>query len=133
MSIETWKQEFYPEKARSDMSDLEACEHAIKKFTGTLRENLEKHGLRLHYGSVTSSILETPGFIFSSDNCAFCLKYLDRYDEGGRCSKCPLKTIRKIPCDLPSKEGPWGKFIKEDNPKPMLELLNKVKEFLLKK
>ena len=51
MSVETWKEEFYPVDATDDEvqegSIFILLDHSILKWTGALPENLKKHDVEL--------------------------------------------------------------------------------------
>lgn len=59
MSLESWMREFYPIEANQGdiMSELEATEASLLKWTGLLPDNLAKHGVELDiYGDVRQNV-----------------------------------------------------------------------------
>lgn len=85
MSIETWKQEFYPVPASANMTDKEAIEHAILKWEGFEAKNRKKHKLnRLAHILIDEHACE---FIFGIMTCSLCLKY---FNNG--CNSCPFSV-----------------------------------------
>lgn len=82
MSIETWKQEFYPVPASEATSDVHtALDHSIRKWTGLLKKNLKKHGLTASWPRIWEG---RKSFPITTDTCALCHLYHDA------CDLCPL-------------------------------------------
>lgn len=129
MSLETWKQEFYPvTAAKCAKGATEAILHSIKKWEGLTPENLEKHG-------VTAAAWSIDGFnakgarvseMIGSDSCALCKQF---YKKGGACRSCPLCAVRgDVGCDSErgdEKVSPWAAWTDELDPQPMLMWLRK--------
>ena len=117
MTIASWKEEFYPVEAK-DCPVEDAIEHSLDKWKGLRRENLEKHGLV----QLNSEIGERQGyhtFNVNSISCALCKHHLDVLNS---CPECSISKIRRMACDR-GKDAPWVKFVVENNPEPMIELL----------
>lgn len=94
MTVESWKQEYYPIPA-SDVEPEKAAQHSLRKWTGLRQANLKAHG-------VTLTDLETKiGTLRYDTSCALCLHFsgghhLDDIDD---CSQCPLAIVRGgAPC-----------------------------------
>lgn len=129
MSIESWKAEFYPVPAIDivNESPLVQAEHAYLKWTGALKENLDKHGLTKPLRSV--SIIDTVGdvFKFSTEECVWCHNYYAV--ELGSCQHCPLYSYGV--CGDPS--GPFMYWYSSNDPRKMInaiqEILNGLRRF----
>lgn len=132
MSLETWKREFYPEGGLGYLegyrTTAEALEHSLRKWRGTLPENLAKHGVafRLVAGGVVPAVAESPEeyFSFGGVNCALCVLAKDKQRNGppgvSYCFNCPL-----VDC---SEE--WSSACGGDTG-PMIRLLELVRENLI--
>jgi hypothetical protein len=131
MSIESWKEEFYPVTAKEIAehgTEQELIEHSLKKWNGLTKENLEKHQLTKKFFSIS----DNKGKYFSADggSCALCQKYDDI------CSDCPLSKVRdNIECSAETDEeeengqrSPWFEWTTNNNPEYMIYWLNKAKE-----
>ena len=88
MSLESWKEEFYPVKASAKHSDVEAIKHAIQKWSGYSLENLKKHNIELKNPVIIVDDNAQDDFTFSTDTCSLCRKYWLR-----DCRRCPLYLI----------------------------------------
>jgi len=100
MSLESWKKKFMPEPAWPNCSFNDAIYHAIRKWTGFRKENIQKHNV-------------DPSELPDGDReCCFCLMF------GGTCSGCPLQKVRDGGCS-----GPYREWIIKRNPEPMIDLL----------
>lgn len=131
MSIETWKQEFYPVSAK-EVEKEKAAEHSFRKWEGARKENLEKHGLER--ATTTTSSIRCVGdhlgdrFYFDGVSCSLCVHFYkqgDGWDDG--CENCPLCIVRGgVPC-TGTAEGervsPYDKFVSTSNPEPMISAL----------
>lgn len=118
MSIETWKEEFYPVSATSRMSKKSAIEHSIKKWEGLLPENLKKHGVVLdRCGDIHDDEVK---FEISDLSCALCQKYFWEC-----CIKCPLYEKLGFECGKGTiKDGDgWKSYMEEGSPELMLKNL----------
>jgi hypothetical protein len=131
MSIESWKEEFYPVTAREIVehgTEKKLIEHSIRKWNGLTKENLEKHQLTKKLFSIS----DNKGGYFSADggSCALCQKYDDN------CLGCPLEKVRgNIACsdetedeDRANSRSPWSEWTHNDNTEPMIYWLKKSKE-----
>jgi hypothetical protein len=152
MSIESWRNEFYPIDAaylvdvldnepQPDLDatsiDIKLIEHSLLKWKGALKENLERHE-----SSYSRGVVFHPGdcLVFDSSTCALCQKYTaDReQEEDPRCTlksgiACPIVRMQEYPCD--GDEGVRNEEFStycdaKDSPEPMIELLEKTLEFV---
>jgi hypothetical protein len=127
VSIDTWRQEFYPVDAFRVGPGVSSIEHSLKKWSGLRKENLERHGCR----STGSAIRDNYGRAFrvGGATCALCHHYADASEDEGMCALCPLSETRDgVACDdLRDDEGehPYGHWIQFKNPEPMIEWLEK--------
>lgn len=137
MSLETWKNEFYPEDATEPHGALAAVEHSLRKWKGLRAVELEKHKLTRSYSQLRDS--EGQDFYISSDTCALCVQFYDieSPQEDHLCSKCPLYIIRgDYPCDDcktgSEKQSPYFAFTRDGsgNPEPMIAALEQAREYV---
>lgn len=127
MSINTWKQEFYPTpaKALKDAPLEEALDHCIQKWVGLRPTNLTKHNLVATQlgGSVRPVTGVVEHMVASATYCALCVKF---YKNG--CNGCPLNK------GGPSKEegcyDQWQSFAFSGNPEKMIRVLRDAKRKL---
>ena len=129
MTLQSWFDEFMPVKAsKANKTDLEALEHALKKWSGLTKVNLKKHRL---FGNSSGDIQEIDTleqFVISSSSCALCLKYPTC--NSSLLSRCPLKVATDgFRCDQYKAEidqdPPWTEWVKNQDPKPMIRLIKK--------
>ena len=132
MSLETWKAEFYPVEAdKATGSDMEALDHSIVKWTGLLKNNLEKHGVekeRLRERLIIfGTDFGTDAFIVNGTSCALCRKYTKVRDDEPDCNECPIWRMTGLNC-----ERKFASFALWDDARPMLTLLKRAKKWLEK-
>lgn len=146
MTLKTWLEEFYPERAdtfRAEQSNpenkLAATEHSLLKWRGLTVENLKKHDVRVTSrrevvesgkGDVNPWSLDQEYLGIDSYSCALCQL------TGDDCSRCPIVEARGHRCDVRSYEqgngmSEWSTFMINTDPKPMIALLEKTREYLL--
>ena len=131
MSIQTWKQEFYPTEARNTLIQ-KALSHTIRKWKGLRPKNLRKHNLCVKRRDIKLYDKENlRGFVqafkFNSDNCALCIHHLVIDNNIDRCETCPLYIVRgQLKCTVqrPSMETHHPFYYK---PKAMLAWLQLAK------
>ena len=126
MTVESWKSEFYAVDAyRSkgeNWSDKECLEHALKKWCGLTKENLDKHEVKHDQGMLFHKMkYDADALPIDSSTCAMCEKYYI-----GGCHGCPV--VRHYGDRCCGKVNQYWEFIDKNNPKPMIDLL----EFCLK-
>ena len=129
MSIKTWEKQFYPVDVSEKFTNLEAVQHSLKKWRGLARVELKKHGLT----TTASSIKDDDGYRFHIDSisCALCYKH----DVLDNCQTCPLNRVRGRRCDVVRADedhSPWGMWMEDHNPQPMIMWLEKAEQSLLK-
>lgn len=117
MSIESWKQEFYPVEADSEMSEQEAILHSIKKWEGLTEENLNKHAVCVNYFKDLHD--EFGGaFDIDSSTCALCAKFLSN-----DCQDCPLYKKQGFICGEGDETDGYLAWARDADPSIMLENL----------
>jgi hypothetical protein len=123
MSLESWMEEFYPVEASSSAtSDEDALAHSLKKWEGLTEENLKKHGVQRR----AVCLEDDAGHLFGidSETCALCQRR--------NCTTCPLYIVRKkIQCYIATDEedySPYGVFISDGDPQPMINLIRQAIE-----
>lgn len=132
MSLESWKEEFYPVEA-SKCSREEALNHSLLKWSGLKKENLDKHGLTFLMGDILYGDLRT-GQLFQIDasTCALCYHHRCENEDEELCATCPLSIARGgASCDrfLPDEHRtPFGRWCGKADPIPMLEVMAAAKE-----
>lgn len=90
MSLQSWKEEFYPTKALEFYSALEpskeevlkAVEHSLNKWRGLLFENKEKHQVFILTGAKklvsnddVNNVLHKDAVYIDSSSCSLCCMY----------------------------------------------------------
>lgn len=144
MGLKEWKEEFYPCSA-GRTSRNEAIDHSLRKWTGLLPSNLEKHGCHAVDGCVIPEhVKEVPWketwsfFSPNMNNCSLCHHYYDEdtnYDDSGeylnQCRDCPIMKVTGKACDERYEYGDetseWNRWTMENNAVPMVKLLERVK------
>jgi hypothetical protein len=102
MSIESWKEEFYPEPASGKFvkrTDLSACRHSLRKWRGLTKENLQRHGLTQDGNTLYEELPPDSEDDFSdrrvtSFGCLSCILYKVR---GGQACDSPFPRGRVLP------------------------------------
>ena len=142
MSLETWKEEFYPVPAddrRAKRSHTAAVNHSLKKWRGLTKENLEKHGLTKESGHLIIPINGGGCITISGATCALCCMEYERTaypmsDLEKFCRRCPLFRALGRKCDGPllvsEEPSPYSEFLSKDDPLPMIKALEKTKKKL---
>ncbi len=117
MSLESWKQEFYPISAQAltldhdiyPVPDLTLVEHDLRKWQGFTPENLAKHEITRR--DIYSAALT------GSEACALCQVHV----LGGTwedCGTCPFVTVTGHTCGAPCDE-----YYDNGNPNLVIETL----------
>lgn len=131
MSLQSWKEEFYPVDA-SDCPKEDAIEHSLLKWVGLRRENRGRHdvGLDGFNGVIEQSLKSGDRLGIDSVSCALCVVHLDR-----SCGDCPLFLVRGQQCDHRTQDeeasglsSPWTAWAVGRDPEPMIFWLIKAKE-----
>ena len=85
--------------------DVLLLKHAIKKWQGAIRSNLDKYGLK-----------KIP-FDFGGDNCSLCQRHLG---VDYKCVTCPIVRFTGSKCDEQYKKAGYNKAL---HPEHMITLL----------
>lgn len=139
MSLQSWKEEFYPITAEElkikllndsnffdkNFRDIALLKHSILKWTGLLSENLKKHAL--YKNKKESKIRDDfeDQLYITHESCALCVIYDEELFDYGECHYCPIKNETKK-CDHDDRDTimtPYGHFFAENDPNPMLKIL----------
>lgn len=136
MSIESWMKEFYPIDAeetanKSEVTDEELILHSLKKWTGALPENTEKHDVT--YKDHTVEDRFDDAIVFATGTCSLCVKY-----DGNSCGtsyrniaeECPIVRMRGIPCDRIYEKTENAYSDSDEDPTPMIRLLEETLVFV---
>lgn len=122
MSLESWKQLYYPITAEeaAKLSPREVIQHSLTKWRGLQPEVLAKHGLSYDFSSITDS---TYGLLITGQSCSLCEKHYDySKDEPDSCSSCPLAQLGTGRFDCFIEYRHWRDT---RDPEPMILLLEK--------
>ncbi len=126
MSIETWKNEFYPVSARQAAgSTLKALEHSLRKWEGLRKMNLKKHGLiSMHCSAEIFEKDSSAHFNITTTTCALCERFFASPSHRESCCKgCPL-SIRKGAFGC-GKDSAYDMWTLTGNPTRMINKLRK--------
>ncbi len=128
MSLQTWKDEFYPVKPSKKMSKKVAIEHSLRKWNGLLPKNLKKHGLEKAGRFIQEKQDSVADMMIDAESCALCVKYLDTdcLESENECVRCPLFNSLGEQCD--GDGSPYFMWLRKDEPKPMIKALKKLLE-----
>lgn len=129
MSLETWKEEFYPKPAE-ETTKRSALAHSLRKWRGLTKENLEKHGCVVEHGILADKgRWLADGLSISSSSCALCHHHYDRKRESydtPPCVTCPLaKALGTADWRDEGCTSPWRAWTINGDPKPMIAALEK--------
>jgi hypothetical protein len=135
MSVNSWVKEFYPITAKDAAgSDLDAIDHAIKKFEGASYDARSKHKVFMDKGVLSDHADET--FYFDSTTCALCLRHFKNDADLTRmqsCRDCPLAMSREgFPCDY-DPLSPFRVFLRRKDSRKMIEALKNARAMVIKK
>lgn len=128
MSLQSWKDEFYPVDAEELINDCptlsEAIQHSLTKWIGLRKDNLTRHDVVL-YTSPLYVIESLDGNLaVDGDTCLLCLRY--RY----QCVNCILFMVLGGNSCCSDRNSPYQAFTYDSNPEPMIEALQKTLEYL---
>lgn len=124
MSLQSWKDEFYPKEPTKRMTKVAALKHSILKWTGLLPKNLEKHGLEKCGRWIQEKEDGTTDLMINEESCALCVRFLKEDPEGidSECIRCPLfKSLVTHPCN--GEGSQFAAWVRKEDPKPMLRAL----------
>lgn len=147
MSLETWKQEFYPVAAEhAAVDELSAIDHSIAKWTGMRPDNLARHATTSSASNLRIVNVNDPVsddcLIVASDSCALCVLNDRRCgDKYYGCDKCPIVEATGDGCDGgyydydrdEDDPTPWDTWLSTGNPEPMIQLLETTRQYFLDK
>lgn len=132
MSIQSWREEFFPTDATPAISDEAALAQALLKWRGLRPAALRSHQVVLRGQTLMADPLYAeddssfaPVFI-AADTCSLCHKYLKTKP---RCTACPLYRVRETPCDRAfwgAATSPYACGVRmggANDPEPMIALL----------
>lgn len=145
MSLETWKQEFYPVSAEEAVVDaITAVDHSIKKWEGLRPNTLANHQIctsasNRRIGEFTSLHDIDSHFIIAAETCALCV--LNEYRCDGKyygCDMCPIVEVTGRPCDGSFYDdddeedvSPWNIWLLTADPEPMIALLYQTRDGII--
>lgn len=120
-------EEFYPVKAVNCPKE-EAAAHSLQKWKGALPENLEKHDVIYESHRIVDK--KDAALYFDNRTCSLCFHYEVGADYV-ECKDCPLYIVRgKVSCcDEKENELDSPYYESKDDPKPMIEWLEKAVEY----
>ncbi len=120
MSIESWIEEFYPEKAWGvKRSDLEALKHSLRKWEGLTKDNAKRHDVNV--GCIEDAVW------IDSSSCALCYKHMYT----SKCRACPIFKSNGVGCACGGAAdtfvySEWGAWVDDKDPQPMIDILRKL-------
>lgn len=128
MSLSTWKALYYPVPASKAIgSELEAAQHSLRKWRG-LRD-LEAHGLTKSEAGICELASPQVELFIDGATCSLCC--FDNQFGSGDCAGCVLMVLRGEPCCYSAEDGsPFGRWCIQDDPEPMISLLEQSVERL---
>ena len=137
MSMQSWKEEFYPIEAEEVPEEL-ALDHSIKKWEGLQTANLIKHSVIMEGIKLKNDAPYTNPYdilIISASSCALCMHHHNDFGTQQTCKTCPIRTVSESqnvvfgvntePCLAEYLEA-----TKHYNTVPMLQLLQQTKKGL---
>lgn len=129
MSLESWKQKYYPIPAKKTGKwNLEdTLRHSIRKWKGFRPANLEEHGLQARATGIVDTRDGWGCEMMTTDQCSLCVKFATNKD----CLHCPIVVVTGVRCDAaPSgyDDSPWELMVYDKDPEPMIALLKRVKK-----
>lgn len=127
MSLKTWKKEFYPITALQAKRTLDVVglvEHAIQKWTGLKKSNLQKHDGYKADSMYWVNFGEGSYLDVTTETCSLCREFWQEF-----CTGCPLYESRgQARCDQQldkEKDSPYGTWMDTGSPSSMLKALRK--------
>ena len=142
MSIESWKEEFYPVSARKFRRDpthaeqVEALGHSLRKWRGLQKEALYKHDLGVSSSGHIIELISKGNrsmFAVNTSTCALCVQWyrvVKHPTHPANCKGCPLAEVRGgAPCDYTDetadgdRSSPYLHWIAAKDPEPMIKWL----------
>jgi hypothetical protein len=121
MSLESWKEDFYPVEANDVPPGKPSIEHSLVKWVGLREENLNKHNIIFDDDDGNIGGDGDGSLSISGESCALCCNYL-----ADGCRGCPLFiSLGGRVCDDSgkAKDSPFGRYFEEHTPEPMIQAL----------
>lgn len=133
MSLEQWKEEYFPGgydavREAAAAGPLAAAQHSLNKWRGVSPEVLEEYDLRRSDECVTDGNWYMP---LDEDECALCEydtkirtqagRKMDFTDEDTICVDCPLRKVTGVRCSDPS--SPYWTWRHDGDNRPMVAAL----------
>jgi len=126
MSLESWKQLYYPISAdkAAELSPVEVIQHSLTKWRGLRTAVLDEHGVWVDGLVLLTDGTNAPKFQTTGLTCSLCAKYYDHSadDEVIACSSCPLAQLGASGTDCFTEYRHWRTT---HDPEPMIQLLEK--------
>lgn len=134
MSLQTWINEFVPEPPHVPKTDLHRLKRDLNKWIGLRPDNLIKHAVvvKPRFKRVEDGVRPDDYYYINGDSCSLCYQYY-KTTASLSCKHCPLKEVRGVSCDntLNGEQiSPYGMWIHNGNPEPMIYLIEKALEAL---
>lgn len=124
MSLQTWKDAFYPTEASGFDAFLKPITHSLRKWRGLTKTHRKRHHVYLINHRVLSDEHGQHTLRIDDTSCALCQKYLKGPSP---CKRCPLYISRgNLTCDTESDneyQTPYAEFTTIANPYRMIEAL----------
>lgn len=124
MSMQSWKEEFYPVPATEAVSsELEAVLHCLRKWKGLEIKNVEKHNLNIyHNGDLwdDNGKVTIPTFMVDDTTCALC-------QMNTNCDQCIVKVF-DVDCN--ASDSAWREYHEHQKPNRMIKILRTCKKYL---
>lgn len=148
MSLDTWKEKFYPVDASEfreglfkRFTKIDTIEHSLTKWKGLTDENLKEHGLKHATYYICTDLKVLPkdakyqSLRINSKTCSLCVRYynLDK-ENSNSCNECPISDFKvaylKNNMDHLTEADlefnccqEYDYFLALGDPKPMIDLL----------
>ena len=132
----SWKDEFYRVDS-DDVEEKDALAHSLKKWQGLQKENLERHDCCIRDGDVIEKDAgDNDDYDYYPESlcidylsCALCGYYMKSADSNDAdCLECPIFNLNPSCChsSIPGeKDTPWDAWSVNEDPLPMIQLLEK--------
>ena len=132
MSIESWREEFYPTPAQLVAPGvLYAAKHSLKKWIGLRQENLDRHKVAMYGWYLQVEPNGLVGVEIGAVSCALCAQFFND-NASIECAACPLYMTLGRACDDDISDddescdynSPWAAWLASFNPEPMIAALD---------
>lgn len=122
MSLQTWKEEFYPTEAGSPEAQASPIEHSLIKWKGLTKENLDKHAVKKTEGYIWIGD-DNNSLCIDSDSCSLCLKarsIRSLKQSSLMCEECEIHKNLNEECDIE-----YATWCRTGDPTTMISLLTR--------